>query len=171
MKCARHPVADTLLTCVTCGTPICPDCMVETPVGMKCPVCGLTPLPAVYRIEPARLAMAIVAGAVLGGIAGVLALAIRPGFGLFALLLAPVAGSLGGDVVSRAAGGKRGRTLATAGAAAVAVGLVLLAPQVVAIVVTGAPAAWSDVLRVVARRPTFLLYSILTLGMVFWRVR
>ena len=32
--------AVTRLTCVQCAAPICPRCLVRTPVGLKCPVCG-----------------------------------------------------------------------------------------------------------------------------------
>jgi hypothetical protein len=32
--------AVTRLTCVQCAAPICPQCLVRTPVGLKCPVCG-----------------------------------------------------------------------------------------------------------------------------------
>ena len=37
--CPRHKV-ETPLTCVTCETPICPDCYVRTAVGLRCPKCG-----------------------------------------------------------------------------------------------------------------------------------
>jgi hypothetical protein len=30
----------TRLTCVQCAIPICPQCLVRTPVGLKCPTCG-----------------------------------------------------------------------------------------------------------------------------------
>ena len=32
--------AATRLTCIQCGSPICPQCMVRTPVGLKCTTCG-----------------------------------------------------------------------------------------------------------------------------------
>ena len=32
--------AVTRLTCVQCAVPICPQCLVRTPVGLKCPRCG-----------------------------------------------------------------------------------------------------------------------------------
>lgn len=38
MTCARDATA-TQLTCAGCGTPICPRCLVRTPVGLKCPAC------------------------------------------------------------------------------------------------------------------------------------
>ncbi|MFP5319185.1 MAG: DUF4352 domain-containing protein [Acidimicrobiia bacterium] len=40
--CAEHGAA-TRLTCVQCRTPICPGCLVRTPVGMKCLKCGDKP--------------------------------------------------------------------------------------------------------------------------------
>ena len=35
--------SSTRLTCVQCATPLCPLCLVRTPVGMKCAVCGAEP--------------------------------------------------------------------------------------------------------------------------------
>jgi hypothetical protein len=34
--------APTRLTCCQCGTPICPQCLVRTPVGLKCETCAGT---------------------------------------------------------------------------------------------------------------------------------
>src|SRR3989304_4969303 len=34
MQCATHPGVETELRCATCGKPICPDCLVGTPVGV-----------------------------------------------------------------------------------------------------------------------------------------
>jgi membrane associated rhomboid family serine protease len=38
--CYRHPTRETGVSCSSCGRPICPDCMVTTPVGMRCPDCA-----------------------------------------------------------------------------------------------------------------------------------
>jgi len=35
--CYRHPDRETGVTCSECGRPICPDCMVFAPVGIRCP--------------------------------------------------------------------------------------------------------------------------------------
>ncbi len=44
--CARHPKTMTRLRCSRCGTPICPQCAVRTPVGLRCPDCaGVRGLP------------------------------------------------------------------------------------------------------------------------------
>ena len=37
--CPRDGV-DTLLTCTNCGSPICPQCLVRTSVGFRCPTCA-----------------------------------------------------------------------------------------------------------------------------------
>ena len=38
--CYRHPGRDTNVSCSMCARPICPDCMISTPVGMRCPECA-----------------------------------------------------------------------------------------------------------------------------------
>ena len=38
--CARHPDVETGLRCGRCDTPICPRCLVQTPVGARCRDCA-----------------------------------------------------------------------------------------------------------------------------------
>ena len=38
--CYRHPGEPTLVRCSNCGRPICTRCMVDSPVGIRCPECG-----------------------------------------------------------------------------------------------------------------------------------
>jgi membrane associated rhomboid family serine protease len=38
--CYRHPDRETNVKCSRCGRPICPDCMYDSPVGMRCPECA-----------------------------------------------------------------------------------------------------------------------------------
>jgi membrane associated rhomboid family serine protease len=38
--CYRHPNRETNVSCSRCGRPICPDCMYDSPVGMRCPECA-----------------------------------------------------------------------------------------------------------------------------------
>ena len=38
--CYRHPGRETNVACSNCERPICPDCMISTPVGMRCPECA-----------------------------------------------------------------------------------------------------------------------------------
>ncbi len=42
VPCADHPNVETRLRCSRCGKPICPQCGVRTPVGMRCPDCAGT---------------------------------------------------------------------------------------------------------------------------------
>ena len=50
MQCATHPSVETELACSRCGKPICPRCLVITPVGARCRECArLRRLPT-YRL-------------------------------------------------------------------------------------------------------------------------
>lgn len=37
--CYRHPDRETLVSCSSCGRPICHECMIPAPVGFHCPEC------------------------------------------------------------------------------------------------------------------------------------
>jgi hypothetical protein len=108
LKCSIHPDVETNITCAECGRPICPKCMVYTPVGIKCPDCarhrGRTvagPRPIYYvRAAGAGLGAALVGGFLLGELAAVLR------FG--GLLLVIFFGLGVGELVSRAAGRNTG---------------------------------------------------------------
>jgi len=123
MKCAAHPEVETNLRCGKCGKPICPRCMVQTPVGARCQECAkLYKLPT-YRVSTkyylraagAALGMAIVGGVIWGAIASVLP------FFYFNLLLAPGVGYAIGEVVSLSVNRKRGTGLAIVAGIAMAV--------------------------------------------------
>ena len=123
MKCAYHPDVETNLRCGKCDKPICPKCMVQTPVGARCRDCaGLDKLPT-FRVSTryyliaagTALGMAIACGAAWGLIEWLV-----PVFSLN-LLLAPAAGYAIGEVVSLSVNRKRGIGLAVVGGAAVVV--------------------------------------------------
>jgi membrane associated rhomboid family serine protease len=40
LTCYRHPRVETAVRCASCERPICTDCMVFSPVGIKCPECA-----------------------------------------------------------------------------------------------------------------------------------
>ncbi len=123
MKCAAHPRVETNLRCGKCGKPICPKCMVQTPVGARCPECArLYKLPT-YRVSSAyylraagtALGMAIVCGVIWGVVNLFLP------FYFLNLLLGAGVGYAIGEVVGLAVNRKRGRGLAAVAGAGVVI--------------------------------------------------
>jgi membrane associated rhomboid family serine protease len=54
--CYRHPRVETAVSCSECGRPICPDCMIFGPVGIRCPECAGVPTGAKKTVERVRTA-------------------------------------------------------------------------------------------------------------------
>lgn len=122
-RCANHPTVETLVSCSSCGKPICTDCMVHAPVGVKCRDCARMPRSALVRLKPAKAARAIgasVAAAVAIGVA--LAALNGTSFGFFGFIIAFGVGALMAEVVTRTSGYYRGRE-----SAAIAAGASMLA--------------------------------------------
>jgi hypothetical protein len=108
LRCARHPNTETVLRCGRCETPICPRCLVPTPVGARCPTCA-----HVKRfsslLKPAELARAIGFGLLVSALGTVVILRFLPVLGL----LGYAAIGFGvGEAVSVGAHRKRVRELA-----------------------------------------------------------
>ncbi len=121
MKCAYHPDVETSLSCGKCGQPICPKCMVETPVGARCPDCAKVSKLPTYRLSTKHYLIA--AGTALGmAIAGGFVWGILREFLPFIFLNLLLAGGIGfaiGEVVSRSVNRKRGNWLALIGGVAI----------------------------------------------------
>ncbi len=118
MKCATHPDIETNLRCGKCGKPICPKCLVQTPVGARCRDCAqLQKLPTFQvtthyylRAIGAAVGMAFACGAAWWAIRAVM------GIPYLSFLLATGFGYAIGELVGRSVNRKRGRGLAvTAG--------------------------------------------------------
>lgn len=105
--CARHPKVETALTCASCGTPICPQCMVVSPVGMKCRECGTNRGGVLFQIGIGRLALASAVAFVAGVVA---ALGSSIGWFIVIFFAAPY-GYFAGSLILKASGMKRGRKL------------------------------------------------------------
>lgn len=71
--CYRHKDVETLLHCGNCGKPICVQCTVQHPVGIRCPDCARSRPIRALEVSPALYARAVAASAAIG-VAGVLAL-------------------------------------------------------------------------------------------------
>lgn len=110
MRCATHPEVETNLSCGRCGHPICPKCMVQTPVGPRCPDCAnLKRLPT-YEVSPRQYLIAVGVGMGVAIAAGfVWALIWNAIHFLFlSLLIAAGIGYAIGEVISLATNRKRG---------------------------------------------------------------
>lgn len=128
LRCTWHPERETLLRCNRCNRPMCTECAVQHPVGLRCKECVKELRPAMYSVSPRGYVAATLAGLAVGGVAGVLLLYFGavPWFGW--LLAAGWGGLVGGGVaeaVSRAAGRKRGRGMQGVGVAALVAGVAL----------------------------------------------
>jgi hypothetical protein len=123
LRCAAHPDVETNLRCGKCGKPICPRCLVQTPVGARCRDCAKVSKLPTYRMAPAyylraigaALGMAVVVGLAWGYVTSLLS---------FIYLNLIIAGGIGyaiGEVTSLAVNRKRGTWLAVIGSAAVVI--------------------------------------------------
>lgn len=109
--CARHPQVETYLRCGRCGTPICPRCLVQTPVGSRCPDCAnLRRLPT-FDVSPAYFARGMAAAALSGLLIGGLWGYVTGGFGFgifFSFFVGMALGWAISESVSLATNRKRG---------------------------------------------------------------
>lgn len=99
--CARHRNVETHLRCGKCGTPICPKCLVHTPVGARCPKCAAPPKSARRGAGPLTYVLAGLVGLGIGMVGGIV-LVIVP-FGAFVILPLLLTGFLVGEGMSATA--------------------------------------------------------------------
>lgn len=128
-RCHWHPDVETLLSCSRCNKPVCPQCVVQAPVGLRCRDCGRAIRTPTYDVGPSHLArsVAVAAGVAIGG--GVLWWGINVSFlgpiPFLSPLFAVAVGYAAGELISRAINRKRGASLAwMAGGAVVAAFLI-----------------------------------------------
>lgn len=62
LYCARHPKKETSIRCGKCETTICTDCLVHSPVGMRCPDCARVNRVPTYDVTVPYLLRGIGAG-------------------------------------------------------------------------------------------------------------
>ncbi|HLF04602.1 MAG TPA: hypothetical protein VI855_05245 [Dehalococcoidia bacterium] len=127
--CHWHPEVETRLSCSRCNKPVCPQCVVQAPVGLRCRDCGRATRMPTYDVRPAYLARAVAAaaGVAIGG--GILWWVVNASFlgriPFVSPLFAVAVGYAAGELISRATNRKRGTTLAwMAGGAVVAAFLI-----------------------------------------------
>src|SRR5918911_3776646 len=109
--CANHPQVQTVVSCGRCDKPLCPRCMIYTPVGVRCRDCAqLRRLPQ-YTLAPRVYARVLPTATVLALICGFL-LSLVPHLGLLAsIVIGFLIGVLVSDVLRRVSGYKQGRAM------------------------------------------------------------
>lgn len=119
--CVQHPSVETVVSCGRCDQPLCPQCMIFTPVGVRCRTCAQLRRPPQYDLSPRVYARVIPGAVVVALILGYL------------LSLAPIyVGFLGGVIVGlvvsealrRLSGYKQGRQMEIIAGATVVVAII-----------------------------------------------
>ncbi len=107
MQCATHPNVETLLSCGKCDKPICPKCLVHTPVGARCKECANVRRSPIYEVSTVYYLKA--AGAGLGlALAGGVVWALLRGVPFASIITSIIVGLAIGEGISRVANRKRG---------------------------------------------------------------
>lgn len=127
MKCKRHPDIETSLTCGKCGDPICPRCMVYTPVGARCPKCAKLSRVPTYQLSGIFFLRAIGAGLGAAVVAGFIWGFVRVLIPFFYLdwLIAGAVGYAIGEAISLSVNRKAGISLAVIGGLAVVLSYII----------------------------------------------
>lgn len=110
VPCARHADVETFLRCNRCETPICPKCLVQTPVGARCPDCGRARRPHTYHVSPKQALIGI--GTALGVAALIeIVVSLLPFGGWIRMLVLAGIGYACSEAVFRTTRYKRGRLI------------------------------------------------------------
>lgn len=149
LRCAEHPDVETYLRCGRCETPICPRCLIYTPVGTRCRACArLRKLPTYDVRSGTYLVAALTALALSLGFGLLWAVLVLLGFGagFFSLWIVLFLGYGIGELIARSVNRKRGPGLMAIAVASVALAFVVsrLVPVLVVagpLLVAGNPAA------------------------------
>jgi hypothetical protein len=123
VPCVRDPKIETYLRCGRCDTPICPQCLVHTPVGARCPDCARPQKALQGLVKPSQYAAAIGAGLgvslVCGAVLGVFPLPFLSGLAMLLI------GYVAGEAVSRASNRQRTTGLAFIAFGVTSVGIMI----------------------------------------------
>ena len=107
MYCINHPDRETLLRCAKCDRPICTECAVRHPVGLRCPECARLKKVPTYDVPTPYYLRAFGAGLVTSAVCSVV-VEILPLFFFLSFFAALVAGGIIAEVISRVTAHKRG---------------------------------------------------------------
>jgi len=170
LRCARHPSVETVLRCGKCDTPICPRCLVSTPVGARCPTCAQVKRFA-FGLKTQELLKAVGFGLATGAV-GTIIVGFIPFLGLLGYM---VMGFAVGEAVSIGANRKRPRELGPIAVACVFIGFDIGVAILLAYRAQGAVPSALDLFQagfVVLRRDLLALVGLLVGSLLAWmRVR
>lgn len=123
MYCINHPDRETLLRCGKCGQPICTECAVRHPVGLRCPECARLKKAPTYDVPAPYYVRAFGAG--LGtSVACSIIVGILP-LSFLSFFAGLIAGGIIAEVISWVTNRKRGTGLGIIAAICVIVGYLL----------------------------------------------
>lgn len=114
--CPEHPKVSTNLRCSRCEKPVCAECLVQAPVGIRCREHGKAQKLPTYDIPTRVMVGASLVGIALGiGGGAILGLLVLPL--VWSIPYASLAGLVGfgylvGEIISRVSNKKRGPALA-----------------------------------------------------------
>lgn len=113
--CVNHPDRETLLRCNKCGKPICPECAIRHPVGLRCRECAQLRRIPTYDLSPRHYALALAVGLPSAAVGVTLGVILTRRFiwipfigGFIPWIIAFAVGLLTSEAISRATGYKRG---------------------------------------------------------------
>lgn len=145
VECPRDPGVETALRCSRCDTPICPKCLIQSPVGARCRDCARIVKSPIYTLDNASMARAAVASLVGGVVMGLIwGLVLLPfTFGFLSIFLGAGLGYAFTRALEFATGRKRG-------------------PVVIAFAMAGIGVAWGMTLIFIPLRVA--LYGLVAAG-------
>jgi hypothetical protein len=174
MRCAADPSVETYLRCGRCEKPICPRCLIQTPVGARCRDCAqLRKLP-MFQVGPTDYLRGLFGG-LAAGVGGGLALTfiqrLVPILGFLSVMFLAALGYAVGTAVAKSTRRKQGIWLGIIAALAVPIGLGL--GQGIFFLIDGAQPAEAFVLGFVLlfRTGWWLLGLLLAMFIAFSRAR
>ncbi|MFQ5856092.1 MAG: tetratricopeptide repeat protein [Anaerolineae bacterium] len=122
-NCTWHPDRETRLRCNRCGRPMCPECAVRHPVGLRCKECIKETRSPIYSVAVRDYLIAGVAGLFLSTLAGLI-MGFVGGLWFLAFFIGPAIGAGIADLMSRAVR-KRGRGLGALAGACLVLGVIV----------------------------------------------
>ncbi len=110
LYCTIHPDRETMLRCNRCGRPMCIDCAVRHPVGLRCRECVSQTKSVVYQVDRGTFVKALLAALVVGTLVGFLVILFgRPIWFFFWFFIGGAIGRGVAEAVQRIVPRKRGR--------------------------------------------------------------